>query len=45
MLAVRLVAALLMGWLILAERPESPLQWVGAAIVALTITGYLAQQR
>jgi drug/metabolite transporter (DMT)-like permease len=45
MLAVRLVAALLMGWLILAERPESPLQWAGAAIVALTITWYLSKQR
>ncbi|MDY6872444.1 MAG: hypothetical protein SVR81_00540 [Chloroflexota bacterium] len=45
MLAVRLVAARWMGWLVLAECPESPLQWIGAAIVALTINGYLAQQR
>ena len=44
MLAVRLVAAIFAGWLILGEKPESLLQWVGAGIVVLTITWYLSQQ-
>lgn len=44
MLAVRLVAALFLGWFILGERLESPLQWMGALIVLLTVTGYLLNQ-
>lgn len=44
MLAVRLVAAIFAGWLILGEKPESLLQWIGAGIVVLTITWYLSQQ-
>lgn len=44
MLAVRLVAAIFFGWLLLGERPESLLQWIGAGIVVLTITWYLSQQ-
>jgi drug/metabolite transporter (DMT)-like permease len=44
MLAVRLVAALGVGWLILDERLNSPLQWLGAMIVVLTVTWYLLGQ-
>lgn len=44
MLAVRLVAAIFAGWLILGEKPESLLQWIGAGIVVITITWYLSQQ-
>jgi len=44
MLAVRLVAALFLGWFILGERLDSALQWVGALIVVLTVTGYLLNQ-
>ena len=44
MLAVRLVAAIFAGWLILGEKPESLMQWIGAGIVVLTITWYLSQQ-
>jgi drug/metabolite transporter (DMT)-like permease len=44
MLAVRLVAALAAGWLILGEGLTSLLQWIGAVIVVLTVTGYLCLQ-
>ena len=44
MLAMRLVAALFLGWFILGERLDSALQWVGALIVLLTVTGYLLKQ-
>jgi len=44
MLAVRLVAAIFFGWLLMGERPQSLLQWIGAGIVVLTITWYLSQQ-
>lgn len=44
MLAMRLVAALFLGWFILGERLDSALQWVGALIVLLTVTGYLLNQ-
>lgn len=44
MLAVRLVAAIFLGWIILGERPESPLQWIGIVIVVVTISWYLSQQ-
>ena len=44
LLAVRLVAAIFSGWLILGEKPESLLQWIGAGIVVLTITWYLSHQ-
>lgn len=44
MLALRLVAALLLGWFILGERLESGLQWIGAIIVVITITWYLGSQ-
>ncbi len=44
MLAVRLVAAIFLGWVILGERPESLLQWIGTAIVVVTISWYLSQQ-
>lgn len=44
LLAVRLVSAIIFSWMLLGERPESLLQWVGAGIVVLTITWYLSQQ-
>lgn len=44
MLALRLVAALFLGWFVLGERLDSGLQWVGALIVVSTITWYLANQ-
>jgi drug/metabolite transporter (DMT)-like permease len=44
MLAVRLVAALAAGWIILGEGLTSLLQWIGAVIVMLTVTGYLCLQ-
>ena len=42
---LRLVSALLLGWLVLGERLVTPLQWLGMIIVILTITGYLWLQR
>jgi drug/metabolite transporter (DMT)-like permease len=44
MLAIRLVAVLFIGWLVLGERLTSMLQWVGAVLVAGTVTWYLARQ-
>ena len=44
MLALRLIAALFLGWFVLGERLDSELQWVGALIVVSTITWYLANQ-
>lgn len=44
MLAVRLVAAIFLGWLILGERPESLLEWIGTLIVIVTISWYLSRQ-
>lgn len=44
MLALRLVAALFLGWFVLGERLDSGLQWIGALIVVSTITWYLANQ-
>ncbi|MFN2303158.1 MAG: DMT family transporter, partial [Anaerolineales bacterium] len=44
MLALRLVAALFLGWIILGEQLESELQWVGAIIVVITITWFLSSQ-
>ena len=45
MLAVRLVAALIFGWIFLGERLTSPLQWVGAVLVVGTVTWFLLNQR
>jgi drug/metabolite transporter (DMT)-like permease len=41
MLAVRLVAALFLGWFILGEQLSSLIQWGGVVLVVITITGYL----
>ena len=41
MLAVRLVAALFLGWFILGERLSSPFQWGGVFLVVITITAYM----
>jgi len=34
-----------LGWLILGEQLVSPTQWLGAALVVGTVTGYLWLQR
>jgi len=44
MFAVRLVAALFLGWIFLGERLDSPLQWVGALLVVVTVTLFLSHQ-
>ena len=43
--AVRLVAALFVGWLILNERLVSIWQWIGAAVVMVTVTWYVSTYR
>lgn len=45
MLAIRLVAALIFGWVILGERLTSILQWVGAVLVVGAVTWFLVHQR
>lgn len=44
-MALRLVSALVLGWLILGEQLVSPTQWLGAALVVGTVTGYLWLQK
>lgn len=44
MLAVRLVATLFLGWIFLGEKLVSPLQWVGAFLVVVTVTIFLSRQ-
>lgn len=41
LMALRLVSALTLGWLILGERLVAPAQWLGMLIVVLTVTAYL----
>ena len=43
--AVRLVAALFMGWLILNERLVSIWQWIGAIVVMVTVTWYVSVKK
>ena len=43
--AVRLVAALFMGWLILDERLFSIWQWIGAAMVMVTVTWFVSTKK
>ena len=43
--AVRLVAAMFMGWLILNERLVSIWQWIGAAVVMVTVTWYVTLKK
>jgi drug/metabolite transporter (DMT)-like permease len=45
MLASRLISAFIFGWLLLGEQLESVWQVAGAAIVLVTITWFLWQQR
>lgn len=45
MLASRLISALIFGWLLLDERLQSVWQLAGAALVLMTITWFLWQQR
>ncbi len=40
-MALRLVSAMVLGWLILGEMLVSPTQWLGAALVVGTVTVYL----
>jgi drug/metabolite transporter (DMT)-like permease len=44
-MALRLVSALVLGWLILGEQLVSPSQWLGATLVVGTVTGYLWLQK
>jgi len=44
MLAVRLVAALFFGWIILGEQLTSIYQWIGMVLVVGVVTGYLVYQ-
>ena len=44
-MALRLVSALVLAWLILGEQLVSPTQWLGAALVVGTVTVYLSLQR
>jgi len=44
-MALRLVSAMVLGWLILGEQLVSPTQWLGAALVVGTVTVYLSLQR
>ena len=41
MMALRLVSALALAWLILGERLASPTQWLGVVLVIGAVTGYL----
>ena len=43
--AVRLVAALFIGWLVLNERLVSVWQWAGAAVVIVTVTWFVSTHR
>ncbi len=45
MMALRLVSALTLGWLILGEQLHTVWQWVGVGIVIGTVTLYLRLQR
>lgn len=45
MMALRLVSALALGWLILGEFLVSPTQWLGAVLVVGTVTTYLWLQK
>ena len=44
-MALRLISALVLGWLILGEQLVSPTQWLGAALVVGTVTVYLWLQK
>ena len=45
LMPLRLVSAIGLGWLLLGERLTTPAQWLGAALVLSTVSGYLWLQR
>jgi len=45
MMALRLISALALGWVILGERLNTPAQWLGFVLVILTVSLYLQLQR
>ncbi len=45
MMALRLISALVLGWLILGEKLHTPWQWLGFVVVIATVTLYLHLQR
>ena len=45
MMALRLISALALGWVILGERLQTPWQWLGFVVVILTVSLYLQLQR
>ncbi|RME82508.1 MAG: DMT family transporter [Caldilineae bacterium] len=45
LMALRLVSALLLAWLLLGEMLVTPAQWLGALLVILTVSIYLWLQR
>ena len=44
LMPLRLVSAVALGWLLLGERLSTPLQWLGAVLVLLTVSAYLWMQ-
>lgn len=45
LMPLRLVSAIALGWWLLGERLTTPLQWLGATLVLVTVSGYLWRQR
>lgn len=41
LMPLRLVSAILLAWIVLGERLNTPWQWLGAFIVLVTVSGYL----
>ncbi len=41
LMPLRLISAIALGWLLLDERLRTALQWLGAALVLVTVSGYL----
>ncbi|NPA93671.1 MAG: DMT family transporter [Chloroflexi bacterium] len=41
LMPLRLVSAIALGWWLLGERLTTPLQWLGAGLVLVTVSGYL----
>ncbi len=44
LMPLRLVSAIALGWWLLGERLTTPLQWLGATLVLVTVSGYLWRQ-
>ncbi len=41
LMPLRLLSAIALGWWLLGERLATPLQWLGAGLVLVTVSGYL----